>query len=541
MTVKDKTLITRQLLLSGLIVGLFALVCVLMSGKAHSASQDVPAPASTASVTVSPEGAKAADIEVAAVRSQALQDTIHTSGQILYSPDLTIKISPRLQGRVKQVCVRVGDHVTAGQMLAVLDSVDAATARTTAQQNENKLRLAKSSLDRAERQFRLGTPEVTQAQATLDQAKVSVQTANDVLDHTRQQATIGGFTQKPVEDAENALVAARSSLSQAQADLNMAQKDYVRKVKLVEIGVAAKSDLEVSQDSLEKAKVNVQAGQDTVMLAQQALDREQKAFKTNLYADQQVHQAEASYQQALLQQQAAERALLLAKAAIRATLEQAKSDYQSAQFDAQNSRQQLALLGQPGPDGTLIIRSPLTGVVTERFVGPGQVVDQSQMTPWQMFTLANTDQVWVEADVYEKDLSLVTEGSPVHIHVAALPDRTFTGTVLHIAPALDKTSRALKVRAEINNRSGLLKDGMYANVDILLPQGHPEIVIPLAAVEHDEDSDYVYLADKGKYVQRLIHLRGQKDGNAIVDSGLKLGEQIVTHGALYLGSQASGD
>ena len=87
-----------------------------------------------------------------------------------------------------------------------------------------------------------------------------------------------------------------------------------------------------------------------------------------------------------------------------------------------------------------------------------QIVDQSQMTPWQMFTLSNTAVVWVEMDVYEKDIHAVHVGQKLTVTVAALPNRTFTATVRRIAPALDKTTRALKVRAEIANADGLLKD-----------------------------------------------------------------------------------
>jgi RND family efflux transporter MFP subunit len=524
-------------------VAAFAGACFLLGVKARSAGAHAPTPpAPTADIVpVSAEGKAMIDIQMTTVHRQTLQESIHTTGQVLYSPDLTVKISPRLQGRVRQVLVRVGDSVTKGETLALLDSVDAATARTTDRQNQNALRQARINLDRTERLLDLGTPEVTQAQATLNQAQTNVRSTKDVLDKVKQQAQIGGFTQKPVEDAKNALVAAKSAQAQAQADLILAQKDYNRKVELVQIGVAARADLDASTDTLDKTKINVAACQETVRLAEEALEREQKALKSNLYADQQVNQAQFNYDQARLQERAAERALLLAKAAIRSTLEQARTDYQTAVLNAENSRQALSLLGQPADDGTLAIKAPISGVVTERFVAPGQVVDQSQMTPWQMFTLANTERVWVEASLYEKDLSAVAEGMPVRIYVAALPNQVFTGTVLHVAPALDKSSRALKVRAEIDNHRGILKDGMYADVDIVPPKGRQAVLIPLEAIVQDQDSDYVYLEAGGRYQKRLIQLGEQREGKAIVTSGLHPGERIVTHGALYLGTQVSGD
>jgi RND family efflux transporter MFP subunit len=538
---KERSPISRQLAFSLPVVVLFVAALFLFSGKQASADDKQQAASSTDVVSVSKEGAKMTDIEEMTVKSEAIEQDVRVTGQVLYPPDTTVKISPRLQGRVKQVFVRVGDSVSVGQTLAVLDSVDAATARTTSSQNENLLRLAQTNLDKAQRQFDLGTPEVTQAQAALDQAKTAKIWAKDAYDKVTLQAKIGGFTEKPVEDAENALVGAKSTSSQAQSDLALAEKDFARKKKLFDIGVAAKSDLEISQDTYEKAKAAADAAKETVRLATQALDREQKAFKSHLYADQQVNQSRAAFEQADLQERAAQRALAMTKAAIRSALEQAKSDYRMAKFSADNSKQQMSLLGQPGADGTLAITSPIAGVVTERFVGPGQVVDQSQMTPWQMFTIASPDKVWVEASIYEEDLAAVKEGEPVRIEVGGLPNRIFKGRVLHIAPAIDKTSRALHVRAEIENQDRQLKDGMYADVTILLPKGREQIAIPLSAVVRDQDFDAVYVAENGKYTKRVIHLGGQREGQVIVTTGLRVGERIVTHGALFLGHDASGD
>jgi len=538
---KDRSPLSRQIAFSAPVLVLFV-VCLFLFGGKPPSSDDNPKPGdSTDLVSVSKEGAKLTNIEVITVASKTLEQDVRVTGQILYPPDTTVKISPRLQGRVKQVLVRVGDSVGEGQTLAILDSVDAATARTTASQNENLLRLADLNLQKAQRQFDLGTPEVTAAQAALDQAKTAKIWAKDAFDKITLQAKIGGFTEKPIEDAENALVAAKSTFSQAESDLTLAQKDLGRKKQLFEIGVASKSDLEISQDTFEKAEASEEAAKETVRLADQAVVREQKAFKSHLYADQQVNQSRATYEQADLQEKAAERALLITKAAIRTALEQAKSDFRMAKFTAENSGRQMSLLGQPNADGTFEIKSPISGVVTERFVGPGQVVDQSQMTPWQMFTIANADKVWVEASIYEQDLSVVSDGDEVKIEVGGVPNKIFRGRILHIAPAIDKTSRALHVRAEIDNKGRQLKDGMYADVTILLPKGRPEIAIPLSAVVHDQDYDAVYIAESGDYKKRVIHIGGQRDGQVFITSGLTVGEKIVSHGAIFVGHDTSGD
>lgn len=530
----------RQIMVS---LGIYIALGIVGSLLSHHGRSEAHAAAAagTESVAVSNVGQKVVQVETAPARTESLSGDLRVTGQILYPSDQTVKISPRLTGRVRQVFVRVGDRVKAGQALALLDSVDAAAAQNAARQSDNKLRLAAANQARAERLYQLGTPDVTAAQANLDQAKARVETTHAALERVQEQAKIGGFTEKPVEDAETAVVGARSDLAQAQADLTQAQRDRDRKAKLVEIGVAAKSDLEIADNALDKARVTVKADQERLALVQTALERERKAFKTNLYADQQVRAAESDARQAQLQQEAAETALRLAKATVSRDLQQARSDYQAAKADAENAHHVLTLLGKPDANGTVTVQAPLAGIVTERNVSPGQIVDQSQMTPWQMFTLSNTAVVWAEMDVYEKDIYAVHAGQKLTVTVAALSNRTFTATVRHIAPALDKTTRALKVRAEIANPDGLLKDGMYADVTIRAAGGAAAVTVPLAAIVRDGDSDFVYVKQGEKYVRRVVTLGAERDGQAVVQKGLATGEQVVTHGALFLGSQNSGD
>lgn len=526
----------RQLLVSGMIAAIFLAVALLLTHKASGKQAEAP-PKDPNSVTVSPEGGKVVGLKVTKVMPETVQSPLHLSGQVNYAPDSTVKVAPRLSGRVNQVFVTVGDKVHAGQTLAIIDSVDAAAAETTYLQNSNKLRLSRNNLQRQRNLYRLGTSDVTTARAALDQAKATTEAAKKVLDLTKQQDRIGGFTQKPVEDAENAVAAARSALSQAESDLRMAKADHERKLKLLAIGVAAKADEESSRDTLEKAQASEVADAESLGLAEQALARERKAYGSNLYADQQLQQAESSYRQALLQQAAAEKALRLAEVQIERDLQQAQSDYESAELDTQNSSRTLAILGSPGADGTLRITSPIDGVVTERDVSPGQVVDQSQMTPWQMFVISNSTKVWVQVDVYEKDLSLISPGQLATVRVAALSGRDFKGRVVLVAPTLDPRSRSVKVRVELDNKAGELKDGEYAEVEISGKGAVPKLLIPLTAVQHDGENDYVYVKQADRYVRRSIKAGPIFGEKCECESGLTSGETIVSQGAIFLGDQ----
>ena len=161
---------------------------------------------------------------------------------------------------------------------------------------------------------------------------------------------------------------------------------------------------------------------------------------------------------------------------------------------------------------------------------------------WQMFTIINASRVYVDAQVYEKDMIGVRVGEPVIATSDALPAHfAAAGTISFVAPGLDPASHALSVRADLDNTSGMLKDGMFVSstIDISAHSPFPPTpIVPLMAVVHDGDSDYVFVAaGADKYDRRKVTLGEQRgEGLVAITHGLNGTETIVTHGALYLGS-----
>ena len=299
----------------------------------------------SSAVTVSQAGAKAINLETVTARLAPFAADLQATGTISYPADQTVKISPRLSGRVRQVFVRVGDRVTAGQTLALLDSVGC--GRRAEHPPPERQQTASGPLDTGahERLYKLGTPDVTAAQANLDQARARRGTRS-ALDRVKEQARIGGFTEKPVEDAQTAVVGARSDLAQAQADQAQAERDHDRKAKLVDIGVAAKSDLEAA-DNAGKGAGRGEGRQGELALRSSSWNESGKRLKPISTRIRQVRSAQSDARQAQLQQEAAEKNLRLAKTTILRDLQQARSDYQAAQADAENARHVLDCSGSP--------------------------------------------------------------------------------------------------------------------------------------------------------------------------------------------------
>lgn len=493
-------------------------------------------------ILVSQAAAAAVELKTAKVTVESGKHLISTNGVVHFSPNSTINVSPRLVGRVRSVLVKVGDHVSPGQLLAEMISSDAANAVDTARDADEQLTLTSVALATARKQFVMGTPDVTSAESTLIQARENSAYTKRELALTREQNRIGGFTDKPLTDALGAAKQADTQLAQDLKDLSLDQKQFDRTSKLFGYGVAAKADVENAEDVLGRQKDAVSNDHEQVRIAHLTAEREQRAFNTRLYANQTVRQAETNYELAVIQERAADTAVRMTKAALLHDLKQAEHDYKSALADDKAAHTVLSTYDNPTAEGIVNIRSPASGVITARNINPGQIVDQTGETPWQMFSIVNSGMVYVDAQIYEKDMLGVRVGEHVTATSEALASGfVASGVISYVSPALDLNTHALSVRAEIDNRSGQLKDGMFVNSSIDVGEASPfpnTPIVPLTAVVHDGNSDYVFIAQgNGKYDRREVTLGDQRGEDRVaIAKGLTGDEMIVTHGALYLGT-----
>lgn len=113
----------------------------------------------------------------------------------------------------------------------------------------------------------------------------------------------------------------------------------------------------------------------------------------------------------------------------------------------------------------VVVRSPATGFVIQKMVQQGATVTPGQM----LFEVADLSKVWIEADVYERDLSMIQTGQEIAATVDAYPNQEFTGTVSLIYPELDPVTRTNRVRFDVDNSERKLRAGMYANVTLSTP------------------------------------------------------------------------
>jgi cobalt-zinc-cadmium efflux system membrane fusion protein len=182
------------------------------------------------------------------------------------------------------------------------------------------------------------------------------------------------------------------------------------------------------------------------------------------------------------------------------------------------------------------LKSPLSGVVVERAVTPGQSVggDPSQV----LFTVADLDMLQVLADLYERDLALVKVGQVGVVKVEAYPNIDFPATVASVGDVVDPATRTIKVRAWVNNESHRLKPEMFARLQLDVSDTAQFLTVPREAVLEADGKQFVYVVENGnQYVKREVKVANISPDQTRIIEGLTQGERIVTKGAVLIKAQ----
>ena len=190
----------------------------------------------------------------------------------------------------------------------------------------------------------------------------------------------------------------------------------------------------------------------------------------------------------------------------------------------------IARADQPPRD--VVFRSPATGHVEEKMVVQGTSVQPGM----KLLRVADHTKMWLDAQVYEEQLSFVKMGAKVLATVDGIPGKTFAGTMTFMYPHLDHMSRTLKVRATLDNPDFELKPGMYATAEIVTEPVPDAILCPREAVIDTGTRQIAFIAEgNGHFSPRKVRtgLSGDDDQVQIVE-GLAPGETVVTSGQFLM-------
>ena len=282
-------------------------------------------------------------------------------------------------------------------------------------------------------------------------------------------------------------------------------------------------------------------------------ERVQAGIVLLVFDSQEIAQADSEYVKEDSDLQYATRARDLAKdlyenkALPLKDLKQAENELTKARAEFRRAKERLLSLRVPAQEldkpldrqkitSRFDMKSPLTGIVVERNVTPGQSIggDSGQV----VFTVADLDMLQVVADVYERDLALVREGQFATVSVEAYPDVSFPATVATIGDVVDTTSRTIKLRAWVNNKDHRLKPEMFARLHIQVGESTPLLMIPREAVLEVDGKQFVYVVEGAdQYVKREVKVSTISPDHVRVLEGLVSGQRIVIKGAVLIKGQ----
>lgn len=287
---------------------------------------------------------------------------------------------------------------------------------------------------------------------------------------------------------------------------------------------------------------HVAAGEILAILYSSDLGMAQSAY---LKAKARLFVADRSYQRA--------KALLEEKVIGLAEAQRREGDLISARAEQREARDRLKLFGMTDEliaslDRDQTIKSyapivaPFAGRIIARDLTKGEVVE----TTSRLFQVADLSQVWVTANIPERDIPFIhsdqnRHAQKVDVRVKAYPDQVFPGTITYVGDVLDQATRTMRLRITLENPDGKLKPQMFATVRIYGETVSDKLTVPEAAVQRDRDRLFVFVQHEPLAFEVRDVFVGESDGHRVmIAEGVQEGDRVVTKGAFFLKSELFG-
>lgn len=199
------------------------------------------------------------------------------------------------------------------------------------------------------------------------------------------------------------------------------------------------------------------------------------------------------------------------------------------------SDEQINRLDRTGQvEKTITFYSPANGFVTDRKAFPQTAINPDM----ELYTISDLSAVWITADVYEYEIPYVRLGQQVELTLPSYPGKTFAARISYIYPTVDPQTRTVKIRCTVANPKLELKPQMLAEASIRVNYG-VKLAVPSEAILNSGLQQTVFVAiSNGKFEPRKVTVGPIMDGKAVILSGLKEGETIVTSGNFLIDSES---
>ncbi|MFN8140695.1 MAG: efflux RND transporter periplasmic adaptor subunit [Fimbriimonadales bacterium] len=467
-------------------------------------------------IALSEEAIKIAGIVAETIERQGMQAQISVPGVVNSTALGMAHVTPPVDGKVLRILVNVGDKVSLGQAVAVIESPELSNALAQISEAERDLLGAAADLRKSESDLKLSDRKLA--------------AAKEILKRQNDLASMGAFNLPTVQQAEKDLNEAEAELESAQreevihsAQLERAERLYIR--ELISRTELEQARLEVEQDKIRQAKARKQ-----IDLARKTFERETEISRKGHLTAREVQAAETEVRTAAIE---VERGRISVRAQ-RETLTGAKIALENAKANYRAT----AGTGNRASGSSVTLTAPISGVIAARKANVGQALQRSD----SILEIDNLNTVWVTASLPERFVSLVRIGAPISLTTSAYKGRTFSGVVQVISTRLDSHTRAMPVQCVVNNTGGLLKQDMFAQVSVATSGTVNALSVAKSAVFSEGDLSFVYVEhEPGKYERKPITTGREQAGRVEVVSGLEAGTRVVVEGVFVLRSQEQKD
>jgi membrane fusion protein, heavy metal efflux system len=490
-----------------------------------------------AAISVDAETSKRIGIKVEPVKAQRLSVGIKTTGQIETLPNQKVEVRSPVSGTVVELLVKPGDKVSKGQTLAVLSSselgqlrVESIAKRAEAegdlQQAQANFKLAQENYDR---QLQISAAEIAQAKTQLTAATKQYQQEQELVNNRSVVKVAKENYQRQIEISQ-------AEITRAETELTVAKEQFDRDKELVAAGAIPRRTMLESQAhfaeakaAVAKAKIRPEVIKSETEIKQAEVDLPRRELRDS---QGKVAEAKAKLTKALSRREVLEAEAQLKRA--KAALEVAQSRIRLADAAYQARLQQLGTIANE--QGLVTVVAPIAGTIADREITLGESVNSADKP---LMTILNDSSVFATANIYEKDLNQVKPGQELTVKIASFPSRTFRGKISFIGSTVEGESRAVPVKALLDNSEGILKPGMFAELEILTAKTAANVLaIPVSAVVEANGKQLIYVKNGDAFQAVEVEL-GQTSGDLVeVKRGLFEGDAIVTQRAPQLYAQS---
>lgn len=461
---------------------IFVVIIAALLGAAHIRKPKQPA-ATTQEIWID----SGVPVQTSRVTSGDMNEVVQITGDL--SALNSAVISPKISGRLTSISIREGDHVSQGQVVAVLDQGD---ALSNVEAMQASLESARARLAQA----------VTNAEVTKTQTQIAIEQAQANVNSALARSEV---VKKPSRSQDR--MVAENRMNSAKANMDKAEADFKRNDRLLKRGAISESAFDIVKTQYIIAQSDYKSTQDQLSLIDEG-GRQEDISSANSQVDVAKGQLRDARSNAAMNKVKAK------------DIFAAKAGVQQAQAALDTARRGLEYT---------YVKSPISGVVSARASDPGQVVSPGQ-------TLANIvdlGSLYLKAEISEKYLSTVRNGQSVGVNVDAVPGKVFQGRVTEIYPSGSTLNRNFFARISISGTDTSLKPGMSANGEILTGTARKVLLVSKDAIDERKGIQSVFTVASGKTAKRhqVTVVREDRDFSQIgTPNDLEIGDMVVTEG-----------